>query len=271
MLLPAAGWVQAQTEPTVTTYNVPIWFELSNQTAVAVNATNSIVFKMPYPLSSSASVILYYTVNDTNAKISLSADGGNATEVLLSSGGASDAYIPLSVKPQDNLTVQVISLGSAVNANISVTVLDTARFSVSVSPSSLTLLPGGSNSVTVTITQNGGPTGTLLFDTHTDTNYIKATVSPTQVSTAPGASKTIQWSFTASKTAVKGTYHAYLSGTFTSDQIPGKLTFHFADVNFPIDLSATSIAGNSATTMLALGFGVIIFLVLIAKLLAGRR
>lgn len=271
MLLPAAAWVHAQTEPIITTYTVPIWFEIGNHTVVPSNKSQIIVFPMPYPLSSNANVVLHYSVNDTNAKIELSADGGSATEVLLSSGGASDAYIPLSVKPQQNLTVQVVSLGSDVSANITITVLDSAQFTVTVQPDSVTLMPGGSNSVTVTITQNGGPDGTILFDTHTDTNYISASVSPTQVATSSGASKTIQWSFTASKTVKKGIYHAYLDGTFTSSKIPGRLTYHFADVTFPIQLTASKITGGNATTMLAIGFGVIVFLILIAKLLAGRR
>ncbi len=279
LLAPIAPLAEETTEATVITYDVPIWVQMNGTATVAANATETLNFSMPFALSDTAQVLMHYTVNTTNCKLQLAADGNNITEISLAAG-ATDAIVPLTVKPSENLTVSIVSLGDDVHASVTITVLDGARWQVVLQPSSRIQIPqGGQAEIKVIIKQVSGPGGTLFLRTYTSSSAVHASVKPTQLdTTGSGCTRTVYWYFSVDKLCAPGNYQATLKGKFTPNHIPGMLSgtteYTFAEVTLPIEIAASgaggfmlgALAGHSLG-MWAVGIGVLLVLIVIAVML----
>jgi hypothetical protein len=101
-------------------------------------------------------------------------------------------------------------------AFLSVTVPATGSYAISVSPSTVTVVQGSSNTATVTVSRSGGFAGNVGLTATGNPSLLSATFSPTQVS---GTSSTV--TLTAGATQAPGTYTITIHGSasgFSSDQ-----------------------------------------------------
>ena len=299
LALAPIGAVQADTgQASITTYTIPFWFMVQGNATVANGTTTTINMSMPYSVSPQ-NMVLHYKLTYSNgtlvsdaSNVQLSVTVNNGTQlttVLLSSGSPAEADIPLSssgVSSISNISVAVQNpLSDTINANVTITVLDQATFQVSLSPSSNINIPaGGTATVHVTITQTGGPSGTLFFSSTVDNSKITSTVTPSQLATSSGSQLSVDWAFTVDKSATSGSYHASLTGVFQPDNIPGILsgqaTYTFAEVALPIAVEAAGagLAGFSLGALAgasigywAAAIGIIFLFIVLLFVIMGRR
>jgi hypothetical protein len=248
----------------VTTYSVPIAFEVHASGTVAANTTSTFNLSLPYTPSSNANVYLSYILTNASDGTELSdasgieikltdTSGNTLSTISLSSGSPAKAVVPLDVSLPENFSVVITNpLASNVNANVTITVLDTAEFSVSVSPQSLSVEKGKTASVTVTITETSGPSGTIYLYPSVDDSAISTTITPSQYFIKPGTTLTATWSFTVGSGARAGSHQAKLVGDFQPSNVPGAgQTYTFAEILMPIATEAAAGAGGFTLGALA--------------------
>lgn len=276
-LAPAVAPALAQTTPspaqgaTVVTYTVPIQFSINTGGAVAANSTAQFNMTLPYTPGAGAEFYLSYRLADANGTLLADASGitikvldvkANTTvsTIALAAGSPAEAVVPLAAPRTDSLAVIVENtLAADVNANLTITVIDSAQFEVSLSHNAVQIPKGGSASVQVTIKQVSGPAGTLTLNAYIK-GYpagISTSVTPSRHSTSAGAIRTSTWTFTVSQTARPGDYTAVLEGTFIPQNLPGILSgqaqYTFAEVTFPIAVAAAG--GFSLGSLMGFSLG----------------
>lgn len=282
--------------PIITTYSVPINYEVeaTGQVPAAVNGTagsTNLSVTLPFVPSSSAQVYMYYklvnassgatlsSADNVNIKL-LDANGSTISTILLSSSPG-EATVPLSGSiTTQNLTIALENSNTvALNATVKIIVLDTAKFNVTVSPQQVSIHPGDSVMLNVSVVQTSGPQGVITFNLSYDGPFTMK-INPDKVSTSgQGAQFTVYWYITAYKDAKPGVYTARLYGTFETSnpvQPPDRVIqqeFTFAEIAFPIavEVAAAGAGGFALGSVFGASFGwwaaaigVIIFIVVVA-------
>jgi subtilase family serine protease len=135
----------------------------------------------------------------------------------------------------------VTGLGSPLTTNYSPVV--TPDFSISASPSVLTIQAGSSGTSTITVTSLNGFGGTVSLSTSAPTG-LTAGLSPSQLAVASGTSNSSTLSITVQSTMMAGTYTVTVTGTSGSLSHSATVTVNVQTVSSaPQSLKAT--AGNA--------------------------
>ena len=250
----AQVWLADDTaHATIITYNVPITIAMNATADVPANGNATLSFELPSNItfSSGAQTYLSYSLNTSNpANISLSVTVNNQTQTIyLAAGSPSQATIPLAATPTGPVTVKVVnSNGNVVKANVTLTILDSAKFKVTVEPDHVRVTPGGQASVTVHIEETSGPAGTVSLNAYTRAPGVATSITPTTLNIHPGQNLTATWKFQVGGNAKPGNYQAYLDGVFMPEKIPGQLSgqvqYTFAEVMLPVLAGPTAAAGS---------------------------
>ena len=297
ILAPMGAIADTSEQATITTYTIPFWFEVHGNATVANGTTGNIILPMPYKVSP-ANAYLEYNITDANgtqlsdvSNIKLTVTINNETQlttVLLSSGSPASATVPLSmsgVSTVDNVTVSVDNpLSSSIIAHVTLIVLDNAEFKVSVSPQTVKAVPGGTAQLTMTVTQTGGPEGTIHF-TADNPCCVTTTFTPVQVTTYNGKSSSTTVTINVGKDARSGKYTITLKGDFSpgihyNQPMAANTTYTFAEVALPIAVEAAGagLAGFSLGALAgasigywAAAIGIIFLFVVLVMVLIARR
>ena len=250
------AWSMASTAQgeTIVLYDVPITVGVETNITVpaSVNGTAgsaSANLNLPFVPSDTADIYLEYYLYDSNnsllssgdgISIRLSANGTDITAIYLSSGSPAHAVVPLTSTVNDkNLTLIVENtLASEVSANVKVIVIDTAKFNVSISRSTVEIPKGGQTAIDVAITQVSGPAGTLKLQTIAPMG-IRSSVEPSRVLSMAGKTVHVNWTISADSVG-SGTYSVKLVGTFQTDILNTTQEYTFAEAAIPIVVSGAS-------------------------------
>ncbi len=153
----------------------------------------------------------------------------------LGNGTTTDSSVPVQVS---NLTAVVTVAGGGAH---SLAVVAPSDFTVSASPTSLTLAQGGSGLVTLTTTVSGGFNSPVSLSASGLPTGVSATFNPASIA-APG-SGTSQITLSADSSAATGTYAITLSaaGGGRTHSVPVSLTI-VPLPNFALSASPTSVS-----------------------------
>jgi endoglucanase len=153
----------------------------------------------PASAAPGASITITGTNFSTTANANIVSFGSATATVTAATATSLTVTVPNIAAGGVNVTVSVNGVAS--NA-VSFTVAGTnPDFSLSASPTSLTVVQGGCSSVTITVTAINGFTGTVTFAVSGLPAGITATINGTTVT------------FCASSTATKGTFNVTVTGT----------------------------------------------------------
>lgn len=203
-----------------------------------------------------ASTSLTASVTGTGVTVGVNPTSGNPTYT------STLTITTTSSTPTGSYTVTVTGTSGTLthSATYALTVTAPAQpdFSLSVSPTSVTVSQGSSGTTTVTLTSLNSFSGTMTLSNSAPPSGTTASFSPATVTLASGGTGTSTLTFTASTTATTGTFTITVTGT------SGSLT-HSATVSLTVTTTAppdfsisaspttvTVIQGSSATSTITL-------------------
>lgn len=252
-----------------TTYTIQLEFS---------NAANNCVLPPPAPspnfaLSASPASLTVTQGSSGNSTITVTPSGGFTGSVNLSASGLpSGVTATFGTNPTTSTSVVTLAASSTATAGtftvtvtgtsgtlthtttISLTVKPVAspNFSLSASPSSVTVVQGKSGNTTISVTPSSGFTGSVSLSASGLPSGVTATFSPNPITNGSGNST---MSVTTSSSTPAGTYMLTITGTSTSPSLTHSTTVSLvvntaSTGNFSLAASLPSqtvTAGNSAS------------------------
>jgi uncharacterized membrane protein len=220
---------------------------LSHQTivTVTVNAVNTGDFSItasPSSLSisagsSSTSKIALTSLNSFAGTVTLSASGSptglglslSPTSVSLSGGGTGTSTLSVSSSSPGSYTVTVTGTGGSLSHQTTVTVtinpVNSGDFSITASPSSLTVSKGSSAGSTITLTSLSGFSGTITLSVTVSSNSgPRTSLSSSSVTLTSGGQGTSILTLKATHKTQIGSYTITVTGTSGSISHTVKIT-----------------------------------------------
>jgi len=252
-----------------TTYTIQLEFS---------NAANNCVLPPPAPnanftLSGSPASLTVTQGNSGNSTITVTPSGGFTGSVNLSASGLpSGVTATFGTNPTTSTSVVTLAASStATTGTFTVTITGTSgtlthtttisltvkpvaspNFSLSASPSSVTVVQGNGGNTTISVTPSGGFTGSVSLSASGLPSGVTATFSPNPITNGSGNST---MSVTTSSSTPAGTYTLTVTGTSTSPSLTHSTTVTLvvntaSTGNFSLSASLSSqtvTAGNSAS------------------------
>jgi uncharacterized membrane protein len=252
-----------------TTYTIQLEFS---------NAANNCVLPPPAPspnftLSASPASLTVTQGSSGNSKITVTPSGGFTGSVNLSASGLpSGVTTTFGTNPTTSTSVVTLAASStATTGTFTVTITGTSgtlthtttisltvkpvaspNFSLSASPSSVTVVQGNGGNTTISVTPSGGFTGSVSLSASGLPSGVTATFSPNPITNGSGNST---MSVTTSSSTPAGTYTLTVTGTSTSPSLTHSTTVTLvvntaSTGNFSLSASLSSqtvTAGNSAS------------------------
>jgi PKD repeat protein len=195
--------------------------------------------------SSGKSTIKLSSINQFSGTVSLSTSVSpsgvtaslNTTSISLTSGGIGSSILTISSSTIGSYTVNVTGTSGALSHTITLTVIVVnPDFSLSSSPSSLTLQSTISGTSTITLASLSNFNGTVSLSRSVSSSALVASLSPSSLTLAAGASATSTLTVSSSTFA---TYNVTITGT------NGTLT-HSTVVTVTVVPSSVVVASDSA-------------------------
>src|SRR5467141_813121 len=170
--------------------------------------------------SSGTSTITVASIGGFSGTVSLSVSAGtgltasiNPTSLALTSGGTATSTLTVASGSVGNYTVTVTGTSGSLVHSVSVLVV-VSNFSLSISPSSLSLPRGTSGNSLITLTSLNGFTGTIsLSTTVSSTAGPRTSLSSSSVTLTSGGQSTSTLSVRAQHTTPVGAYTITVTGT----------------------------------------------------------
>jgi uncharacterized membrane protein len=252
-----------------TTYTIQLEFS---------NAANNCVLPPPAPnanftLSASPASLTVTQGNSGNSTVTVTPSGGFTGSVNLSASGLpSGVTATFGTNPTTSASVVTLAASStATTGTFTVTIIGTSgtlthsttisltvkpvaspNFSLSATPSSVTVVQGNGGNTTISVTPFGGFTGSVSLSASGLPSGVTATFSPNPITNGSGNST---MSVTTSSGTPAGTYTLTVTGTSTSPSLTHSTTVTLvvntaSTGNFSLSASLSSqtvTAGNSAS------------------------
>ena len=145
----------------------------------------------------------------------------STSSVSVTSGGSATSYVwayPTSASTSPgSYTFTVTATSGSLVHQATVSLVYVGNFGMSSSPSSLTLNPGSTGTVVVTVTSQNGFSGTVGFSTSAPSGF-STSLSVTQANVSPSTSGSTSLTISVSSSESPGTYSVCVSGSFSFDR-----------------------------------------------------